>query len=119
MSNLYKISQAVPLQRARLLISEFEKLKVQIIYGSLVGGHPPSAWLKASPQGGLLGEDGKFYLDKNAHFSELNSPALWRGRYFDCFNVDVKESFFFPATQTRLQRVGFLIQTSISLIVNL
>jgi hypothetical protein len=61
---------------AGLLSSEFEKQKVQIIYGSLVGGHPPSAWLKSSPQGGLLGEDGKFYLDKNAHFSEVNSLAL-------------------------------------------
>jgi hypothetical protein len=38
----------LPPSGARLLSSEFEKLKVQLIYGSLVGGHPPSKgdWLK-------------------------------------------------------------------------
>jgi hypothetical protein len=49
-----------PPSGAGLLSSEFEKLKVQIIYGSLVGGHPPSAWLKSTPQGGLLGENANF-----------------------------------------------------------
>jgi hypothetical protein len=53
------ILKSPPLE-AGLLSSEFEKLKVQIIYGSLVGGDPPSVWLKASPQGGLPGEDANF-----------------------------------------------------------
>jgi hypothetical protein len=59
-SNLTKIPRWFIPFKARLLSSEFEKQKVQIIYGSFVGGHPPSAWLKSSPQGGLLGEDTNF-----------------------------------------------------------
>jgi hypothetical protein len=66
-----------PRARARLLISEFEKLKVQIIYGVLVGAHPPTplGLAQSQPTRGTAWRRCKFYLVKNAHFSELNSPA--------------------------------------------
>jgi hypothetical protein len=62
------IPEALPLLGAGLLSSEFEKLKVQIIYGVLVGGHPPFGLVQIQPTRGAAWRRWQILFGKKRSF---------------------------------------------------
>jgi hypothetical protein len=72
---MLSIPEALSLLGAGLLSSEFEKLKVQIIDGSLVGGHPPTPF-----KGGLVEKMANFIWIKTLIFQNLTALPLGGGR---------------------------------------